>query len=104
MIVGLIEVLVYLIVQHCVMLRLVFWHGRDASRIWKFPWRRHVVEPIFLFEIGTVSSRGNESMVNLFNSPGLASGFNIHHDDLPVPSFWTRMKRLCRERLCRMEF
>lgn len=36
--------------------------------------------------------------------PGFASGFIIHHDDLPVPSFWTRMKRLCNDKLCRIEF
>lgn len=32
------------------------------------------------------------------------SGLIIHQELFPVPSFWTRMKRLCRERLCRMEF
>lgn len=32
------------------------------------------------------------------------SGFSIHHELLPVPSFWTRMKRLCSDRLCLMEF
>jgi hypothetical protein len=36
--------------------------------------------------------------------PGLASGLIIHQDDLPVPSFCTRMKRLWRERLWRIEF
>ena len=36
--------------------------------------------------------------------PGLASGLIIHQLLLPVPSFCTLMKRLCRERLCRMEF
>ena len=36
--------------------------------------------------------------------PGLASGLIIHHEDLPVPSFWTRMKRLCSDKLCRIEF
>ena len=33
-----------------------------------------------------------------------ASGLSIHQLDLPAPSFWTRTKRLCSERLCRMEF
>lgn len=32
------------------------------------------------------------------------SGFSIHQELLPVPSFWTRMKRVCRDRLCRIEF
>lgn len=32
------------------------------------------------------------------------SGFNIHHELFPVPSFWTRTKRLCSDRLCLMEF
>lgn len=32
------------------------------------------------------------------------SGLIIHQELFPVPSFWTRMKRLWRERLCRMEF
>jgi len=36
--------------------------------------------------------------------PGLASGLIIHQEDLPVPSFCTRMKRLWRERLWRIEF
>lgn len=40
----------------------------------------------------------------LTDFPGFASGFIIHHDDLPVPSFCTLMKRLCNERLCRIEF
>lgn len=40
----------------------------------------------------------------LTDLPGLASGLIIHHEDFPVPSFWTLMKRLWRERLCRMEF
>jgi len=33
-----------------------------------------------------------------------ASGFTIHHELLPVPSFCTRINRLCRDRLCRIEF
>lgn len=36
--------------------------------------------------------------------PGFASGFSIHHDDLPVPSFWTRINRLWSDKLCRIEF
>lgn len=32
------------------------------------------------------------------------SGFSIHHELFPVPSFWTRTKRLCSDRLCLMEF
>lgn len=32
------------------------------------------------------------------------SGFSIHHELFPVPSFWMRIKRLCSERLCLMEF
>lgn len=32
------------------------------------------------------------------------SGFSIHQELFPVPSFWTRMKRLCRDRLCLIEF
>lgn len=32
------------------------------------------------------------------------SGFSIHHELFPVPSFWTRIKRLCSDRLCLMEF
>lgn len=32
------------------------------------------------------------------------SGFSIHHELFPVPSFWTRMKRLCKDRLCLIEF
>lgn len=32
------------------------------------------------------------------------SGFTIHQELFPVPSLCTRMKRLWRERLCRMEF
>lgn len=36
--------------------------------------------------------------------PGLASGLIIHQELLPVPSFCTLMKRLCRDRLCRIEF
>lgn len=36
--------------------------------------------------------------------PGLASGLIIHHELLPVPSFCTRIKRLCSDRLCRTEF
>lgn len=36
--------------------------------------------------------------------PGFASGLIIHQELLPVPSFWTRMKRLCSDRLWRMEF
>ena len=35
---------------------------------------------------------------------GKASGLSIHQLDFPVPSFCTRTKRLCRERLCLMEF
>ena len=34
----------------------------------------------------------------------LASGFTIHQLDLPVPSFWTRMNLLWRDKLCRIEF
>lgn len=40
----------------------------------------------------------------LVDLPGLASGLRTHHEDFPVPSFWTRMNRLCRDRLWRMEF
>jgi hypothetical protein len=36
--------------------------------------------------------------------PGFASGFSIHQEDLPVPSFWTRIKRLCKDKLCLIEF
>lgn len=36
--------------------------------------------------------------------PGFASGFNIHQDDLPVPSFCTLINRLCSDKLWRMEF
>ena len=36
--------------------------------------------------------------------PGLASGLIIHQEDFPVPSFWTRMKRLCSDKLWRIEF
>lgn len=36
--------------------------------------------------------------------PGFASGLSIHHDDLPVPSFCTLMKRLCNDKLWRIEF
>lgn len=36
--------------------------------------------------------------------PGLASGFSIHHDDLPVPSFCTLIKRLWSDKLCLIEF
>lgn len=32
------------------------------------------------------------------------SGFSIHHELLPVPSFCTRMNRVCRDRLWRIEF
>ena len=32
------------------------------------------------------------------------SGFSIHQELLPVPSFCMRMKRLCSDRLCLMEF
>ena len=32
------------------------------------------------------------------------SGLTIHQELFPVPSFCTRMKRLWRDRLCRMEF
>ena len=32
------------------------------------------------------------------------SGFSIHQELFPVPSFCMRTKRLCRERLCLMEF
>lgn len=32
------------------------------------------------------------------------SGFSIHHELFPVPSFWTRTKRLCKDRLCLIEF
>lgn len=32
------------------------------------------------------------------------SGFSIHQELFPVPSFCTRIKRVWRERLCRMEF
>ena len=34
----------------------------------------------------------------------MASAFTIHHELLPVPSFCTRMKRLCSDKLCLMEF
>lgn len=40
----------------------------------------------------------------LADLPGLASGLIIHQEDLPVPSFWTRIKRLWSDKLCRMEF
>lgn len=40
----------------------------------------------------------------LTDLPGFASGFNIHQEDFPVPSFCTRMKRLCRDKLWRIEF
>lgn len=33
-----------------------------------------------------------------------ASGFSIHQLDFPAPSFCTRTKRLCKERLWRIEF
>lgn len=32
------------------------------------------------------------------------SGFSIHQELFPVPSFCTRMKRVCKERLCLIEF
>lgn len=32
------------------------------------------------------------------------SGFNIHQELFPVPSFCMRTKRLCSDRLCLMEF
>lgn len=32
------------------------------------------------------------------------SGFSIHQELFPVPSFCMRTKRLCRERLCLIEF
>ena len=34
----------------------------------------------------------------------LMSGLIIHQDDLPELSFWTRMKRLCKDKLCLIEF
>lgn len=40
----------------------------------------------------------------LTDLPGFASGFSIHQDDLPVPSFCTLMNRLCSDKLWRMEF
>lgn len=40
----------------------------------------------------------------LTDLPGFASGLSIHHDDLPVPSFCTLTKRLCSDKLWRMEF
>lgn len=40
----------------------------------------------------------------LTDFPGFASGLIIHQEDLPVPSFWTRMNLLCNERLCLIEF
>lgn len=36
--------------------------------------------------------------------PGFASGFSIHQDDLPVPSFCTLINRLCSDKLCLIEF
>ena len=36
--------------------------------------------------------------------PLATSGFIIHQLDLPWPSFWTLLKRLCSDRLCRIEF
>lgn len=45
-----------------------------------------------------------EVALRLAALPGLASGLSIHHELLPAPSFWTRMKRLCSDRLCRIEF
>lgn len=36
--------------------------------------------------------------------PGFASGLIIHQLDFPVPSFCTRTKRLCKDRLWRIEF
>lgn len=52
----------------------------------------------------TFRSAAIRSKTICLNAPGLASGFSIHHDDLPVPSFCTRINRLCSERLCLIEF
>lgn len=45
-----------------------------------------------------------EAALRRTDLPGFASGFSIHQDDLPVPSFCTRMNRLCSDRLCLIEF
>lgn len=45
-----------------------------------------------------------EAALRRTDFPGFASGFSIHQDDLPVPSFCTRMNRLCSDRLCLIEF
>ena len=37
--------------------------------------------------------------LRLADLPGLASGLIIHHELLPVPSFCTRMNRLCSDKL-----
>lgn len=45
-----------------------------------------------------------EAARRLTDLPGFASGLIIHHDDFPVPSFCTRINRLCKDRLCLIEF
>ncbi|KAF3845566.1 hypothetical protein F7725_008729 [Dissostichus mawsoni] len=46
------------------------------------------------------------SSSSLLREAGLPVHFErkIHHELFPVPSFWSFRKRLCRDRLCRIEF
>ena len=40
----------------------------------------------------------------VFGATFAASGFIIHQLDFPWPSFCTLLKRLCKDKLCRIEF
>ena len=55
-------------------------------------------------EAVTEAAEDGALLLQLLPPMDFASGLSIHQLDLPVPSFWTRMKRLWRDRLWRIEF
>lgn len=75
---------------------LVFPHLALSSRTFFF------TLPLFLSNLEFVVSIDDALLLEDF--PGLASGLIIHQELLPVPSFWTRTNRLCRDKLWRIEF
>lgn len=75
---------------------LVFPHLARSSRTFFF------TRPRFLSNFEFVVSMLDALLLD--DLPGLASGLIIHQELFPVPSFWTRTKRLCRDKLCRIEF
>lgn len=79
-------------------------HGGGTSTDW-FTFKKVLKKRKWQIKNITNTRRGVHDLYTVkLKIPVFASKFNFHHDDLPVPSFCSRTKRLCSDRLCLIEF